>query len=124
MEIEAQAWFEQYGGLSKGFERRSFELAAPPPRGGLFPYAAGAYGSGANMAFRTAALRAIGGFDPALGAGTRAQGGDDLAAFFDNVSAVTGWSTSRARSSSTATAATTPACAARSRAMASGSART
>jgi hypothetical protein len=34
------------------------------------------------MAFRNDALRALGGFDPATGAGTRARGGDDLAAFF------------------------------------------
>jgi hypothetical protein len=32
-------------------------------------------------------LRAVGGFDPALGTGTSARGGDDLAAFFDVVSA-------------------------------------
>ena len=37
------------------------------------------------MAFSTAALRAIGGFDPALGAGSLAMGGDDLAAFFQVV---------------------------------------
>jgi hypothetical protein len=34
------------------------------------------------MAFRTAVLSEMGGFDPALGAGTPAMGGDDLAAFF------------------------------------------
>ena len=39
------------------------------------------------MAFRTDALRAIRGFDPALGAGTTAKGGDDLAAFFDVIAA-------------------------------------
>jgi hypothetical protein len=49
----------------------------------LFPYSAGRFGSGANMAFRTSVLKAIGGFDPALGAGTLAKGGDDLAVFFD-----------------------------------------
>ena len=35
------------------------------------------------MAFSLEALQEMGGFDPALGAGTRARGGDDLAAFFD-----------------------------------------
>lgn len=39
------------------------------------------------MAFRASALRRAGGFDPALGAGTPARGGDDLAAFFSVVSA-------------------------------------
>ncbi|MGB7505982.1 MAG: glycosyltransferase family 2 protein, partial [Mycobacterium sp.] len=38
-------------------------------------------GSGANMAFDTAVLRALGGFDPGTGIGTPARGGDDLAAF-------------------------------------------
>jgi hypothetical protein len=53
----------------------------------LFPYAAGRFGSGANMAFRTDVLRAVGGFDSALGTGTSARGGDDLAGFFNVVSA-------------------------------------
>jgi hypothetical protein len=35
------------------------------------------------MAFSTAVLHEMGGFDPALGAGTGARGGDDLAAFFE-----------------------------------------
>jgi hypothetical protein len=39
------------------------------------------------MAFRASALRRAGGFDSALGAGTLARGGDDLAAFFSIVSA-------------------------------------
>ena len=43
--------------------------------------------SGANMAFRTSALRAVGGFDPALGAGSPGIGGDDLAAFFQIIMA-------------------------------------
>jgi len=38
------------------------------------------------MAFRTAVLRRLGGFDPALGAGTPALGGDDLAAFYTVIS--------------------------------------
>ena len=44
-------------------------------------YGVGAYGAGANVAFRTAPLRARGGFDVALGTGTPARGGEDLAAF-------------------------------------------
>jgi hypothetical protein len=37
------------------------------------------------MAFPVEVLRRLGGFDPAMGAGTRARGGDDLAAFFEVV---------------------------------------
>ncbi|NAZ86489.1 glycosyltransferase family 2 protein [Kineococcus indalonis] len=44
-------------------------------------YGVGAYGAGANVAFRAAELRARGGFDVALGTGTPARGGEDLAAF-------------------------------------------
>ncbi len=53
-----------------GRVRRSFSL-----------YAAGSFGPGANMAFRARPLRELGGFDPALGAGTIARGGEDLVMF-------------------------------------------
>ena len=85
LEIETapQGWIEEFGGFGKGFERQVFDLAEHRRDHPLFPYAAGMFGSGANMAFRTGALRRIGGFDPALGAGTTAQGADDLAAFLE-----------------------------------------
>lgn len=82
----AQLMIEQYG-YSKGFSRRVFDLRGNRPPGALYPYAAGVFGSGANMAFRTAAIKAVGGFDPALGAGSLAKGGDDLAGFFSIVTA-------------------------------------
>jgi GT2 family glycosyltransferase len=82
LETRAQYWAERHGGFGKGIERRLYDLGPHRPAGRLYPYAAGQLGSGANMAFRTDALRRIGGFDPALGAGTLARGGDDLGAFF------------------------------------------
>lgn len=82
LETPAQVWFEQYGGFCKGFARRVFEIPKSRSNNPLFPYTAGAFGTGANMAFAASALKAVGGFDPALGAGTTARGGDDLAAFF------------------------------------------
>lgn len=81
LETRAQYWTERHGGFSKGFARRAFNLDESRADSPLFPYAAGQLGSGANMAFRTDALRRVGGFDPALGAGTLARGGDDLASF-------------------------------------------
>jgi GT2 family glycosyltransferase len=47
----------------------------------LYPYASGLFGTGAAMAFRTQTLRELGGFDEALGAGTRTAGGEDLDIF-------------------------------------------
>ncbi|GAA2512947.1 glycosyltransferase family 2 protein [Pilimelia columellifera] len=76
----AQAWYEAFGGHSKG---RGFTPAVFDPgqmrQSPLYPLPP--FGVGANMAFRTAALRDIGGFDPALGAGAPACGGEDTAIF-------------------------------------------
>ncbi|WP_077796847.1 glycosyltransferase family 2 protein [Streptomyces sp. JHA26] len=77
----AQVLLESHGGFAKGFVPRTYDPHHPPADEPLFPFTAGRFGSGANMAFRTAALRAAGGFDPATGAGTRARGGDDLYGF-------------------------------------------
>ncbi len=85
LETPAQVWIEEYGGFSKGLVRRVFDLGQHRPESPLYPYTAGWFGSGASMAFKTAALREMGGFDPSLGAGTLAMGGDDLAAFFEVV---------------------------------------
>jgi O-antigen biosynthesis protein len=87
LETPAQGWIEQYGGFSKGFDRQLFDLHANRPAEPLFPYTAGRFGSGANMAFKTAVLHEIGGFDPALGAGSGGVGGDDLDAFFRVIAA-------------------------------------
>lgn len=77
----AQILLESHGGFAKGFEPRLYDPARPPADEPLFPFTAGSFGSGANMAFRAEALRAVGGFDPATGTGTPARGGDDLYAF-------------------------------------------
>jgi GT2 family glycosyltransferase len=83
LDTSAQLWFEQFGGFAKGFQRRSFDLGPGHPRDALFPYAAGRFGSGANTAFRTGVLRALGGFAVELGAGTPARGGEDLDAYLN-----------------------------------------
>lgn len=78
LETPAQLLDERFANFGKGFVRRIYSLDAPPPDQPLFPYTAGYFGSGANMAFRTKAIREIGGFDRALGTGTPARGGEDL----------------------------------------------
>ncbi len=85
LETPAQGWIEQYGGFNKGFTRRIFDLSENRPESPLYPYTAGIFGSGASMAFSTSALRDMDGFDSALGAGSAALGGDDLAVFFEVV---------------------------------------
>jgi GT2 family glycosyltransferase len=82
LRTEAQLLLERHGSFAKGFELTIFDLGAHRPADARFPLAVGRCGSGANMAFDAACLRRLGGFDPALGTGTRAKGGDDLAAFF------------------------------------------
>jgi glycosyltransferase involved in cell wall biosynthesis len=82
LETEAQQLLEDYGGFSKGLERRVFGThRADRPDDPLFPYTAGTFGSGASMAFRTNLLRGFGGFDLALGSGTPTTGGEELSAF-------------------------------------------
>ncbi|GGT23082.1 hypothetical protein GCM10010271_28270 [Streptomyces kurssanovii] len=77
----AQILLESHGGFAKGFTPRTYDPLRPPADQPLFPFTAGSFGSGANMAFRAAVLRGMGGFDPATGTGTPARGGDDLYAF-------------------------------------------
>lgn len=83
LQTAEQVWLDGYAGFNKGSERRVFDLAENRPDDPLFPFAGGTLGSGANMAFSAAALVDMKGFDAALGAGTEARGGDDLAAFFE-----------------------------------------
>jgi glycosyltransferase involved in cell wall biosynthesis len=81
LETWAQWWFEQYGGHTKGrgFTGAVFVGTDADGQSPLYPLPA--FGAGANMAFRTSALSAMGGFDVGLGAGTPTQGGEDTLMF-------------------------------------------
>jgi glycosyltransferase involved in cell wall biosynthesis len=80
LDTPAQRWTEEFGGFNKGYEPRAWDLEGGD--GALFPYAAGQFGSGQNMAFEARFLRRVNGFNTALGIGSPAMGGEDLAAFF------------------------------------------
>jgi len=77
----AQALFEQFGGHSKGrgFTPDVFSPATARRQSPLYPLPP--FATGANMTFRPGVIESIGGFDPALGAGTRAMGSEDTLAF-------------------------------------------
>jgi hypothetical protein len=87
LQTPAQVALESHGHFSKGFQQRVFDLGSHRPDDPLFPFTAGRLGSGANMSFDRDALHDIGGFDTAIGTGTVARGGDDLAAFFGVIAA-------------------------------------
>ncbi len=78
LETGAQRLLEEFGGYAKGFERRTWDCGEHRLDHPLYPYTVGAFGSGANAAFRREALADLGGFDGALGAGTLARGGEDI----------------------------------------------
>ena len=80
LEFEAQVRFEQYGGFNKGrgVAPEILLRGTPSVLSPLYPLPA--FGSGGNMAFRTEALRSVGGFDPCLGAGTMTHGGEETRA--------------------------------------------
>ncbi|MCW2639812.1 MAG: glycosyl transferase family 2 protein, partial [Dactylosporangium sp.] len=81
LETRAQVWFEQFGGHSKGrgFVPAVFSPATAHLQSPLYPLPP--FGTGANMTFRPGVIESIGGFDPALGAGTPAMGSEDTLAF-------------------------------------------
>jgi glycosyltransferase involved in cell wall biosynthesis len=77
LDTEAQVRFEQYGGFNKGRGMAPEVLRAGTPSVASPLYPLPPFGAGGNMAFRTDALRAAGGFDPCLGAGRRTCGGEE-----------------------------------------------
>lgn len=79
LRTEAQLWFEEFGGHSKGRGFRQAVFEPGYPQSPLYPLPP--FGTGANMAFRRCVLDDIGGFDVALGAGTPALASEDTHAF-------------------------------------------
>jgi GT2 family glycosyltransferase len=83
LDSRAQLWFEEYfGGFSQSFHPKTASEGHHADDE-MFPFAPGRYAAGANMAFRREALMRAGGFNPVLGTGTLALGGEDLAVFLE-----------------------------------------
>ncbi len=82
LETDAQVLFERYRSFARGFVAERAQ--ADPAKGPIgWRYGnTGRFGTGANMAFRRDVFRRVGPFDPALGPGTIARGGDDLEMLF------------------------------------------
>ena len=83
LETWPQVWFEQYGGHIKhrGFTPAVFSPATARIQSPLYPLPQ--FGTGGNMAVRTEALKRIGGFDVALGAGSFSMASEDTRMFTD-----------------------------------------
>jgi O-antigen biosynthesis protein len=81
LERPAEKYFDARVWWSSSCEPRVYDATRGPTDPRLHPYAAGQFGTGANFAFRASTLRAIGGFDESLGAGSRTGGGEDLDVF-------------------------------------------
>jgi GT2 family glycosyltransferase/O-antigen/teichoic acid export membrane protein len=81
IETPAQLLFEEYGGFGKGSTARSFDLGPNADSSPLFPWTAGRFGSGNNVAYRRTTLVAVGGYDELLGPGTPTHAGEDLDLF-------------------------------------------
>jgi glycosyltransferase involved in cell wall biosynthesis/peptidoglycan/xylan/chitin deacetylase (PgdA/CDA1 family) len=62
-------------------EPQLFDMSASGRHDALYPFSAGIFGTGASFAFDRERLIRLGGFDEALGAGTRTRGGEDLDVF-------------------------------------------
>ncbi|MFO7985004.1 MAG: glycosyltransferase [Desulfatiglandaceae bacterium] len=71
----AQIIFEQRGGFRRGFDTVCYgqDLAGHP----AYPYNAGVFGTGANVAFKRSVLKQLNGFDEALDTGPPLPAGGD-----------------------------------------------
>jgi glycosyltransferase involved in cell wall biosynthesis len=78
LENNAQLYFHLREAWGAVCERRVFDLVENRDDSALYPYSPGIFGAGANFAVARAAMKEIGGFNEALGAGTLSGGGEDL----------------------------------------------
>ena len=81
LEHPAEQYFDRRVWWSSSCEPRLFTAQRCAGDPALHPYSAGVFGTGANFAAAVDTLRSLGGFDECLGAGSPAQGGEDLDMF-------------------------------------------
>ena len=76
-----QGYFDDRVSWSKCVAPKVYSLAEPPADLPRFPFCPGAFGTGANFALDRRTAVSLGGFDTALGVGTRTGGGEDIDMF-------------------------------------------
>jgi glycosyltransferase involved in cell wall biosynthesis len=81
LELPAEQYFDGRVWWSSSCEAKVYDAHSGPAGNALYPYTAGAFGTGANFAVRSELLREIGEFDEILGAGSPCDGGEDLDIF-------------------------------------------
>jgi GT2 family glycosyltransferase len=81
IENAVQLYFHIRAGWGESCEPRIFDLAENRDDSPLYPYTVGRFGAGANFAVSRLALKDIGAFNEALGAGSPSGGGEDLHMF-------------------------------------------
>jgi GT2 family glycosyltransferase len=81
LEIGAQQDFDSKVAWSSRLSPEVFSMSDEQQYDFVFPYSAGHFGTGANMAVHRQRVLDAGGFNEQLGAGTRSHGGEDLEIF-------------------------------------------
>jgi glycosyltransferase involved in cell wall biosynthesis len=81
LDSRARQYFDNRLSWSGSFASRVYDLGARRGDNALYPYSPGIFGTGASLAVERGLMQQLGGFDPALGAGSPSGGGEDLDAF-------------------------------------------
>ncbi len=85
LDTASERYFDGRYQWGEAFEPRRYDLTTHRHPSRLYPFTAGMFGTGANFAVRRSAVTNLGGFDPLLGAGSPARGGEDLDWFLRNI---------------------------------------
>jgi GT2 family glycosyltransferase len=89
LETAPQLWFEDFGGFTKGFSRRKFDLDRWRDPTRYYPYKPWIFGSSNNCAVSRQTFLDLGGFDERMGPGRPTKSGEDLDLFLRYLHA--GW---------------------------------